>query len=217
MPSQVDNCNAALSHVGSDTVVVSIDPPDGSVESGYCASFYPIARAEALEMHPWTWAKTRAALAQVANDSTTWAYAYALPSQCLTPLRVLQQQIVADYLTWPLTSYQTNDDLVWFTERGSAEFQIEGKVLRTNEPDAVLLYVQDVTTAGAASGMFNAGFGYLLASYLAGPIVKGQAGANASATLRQAGLRLLGQAAAADANKSSERAAHIPEHIAARL
>lgn len=89
MPSVVDLCNTALSHIGAENTVTSIDPPDGSVEAGHCATFWPIARRFALEMVKPTWAKKRVTLAQVTNTSTVWEFAYALPSDCVHPLRVL--------------------------------------------------------------------------------------------------------------------------------
>lgn len=216
MASVSDICNMALSHIGSDTVVTSISPPDGSVEAGHCARFYPIARTEALEAHPWTWSKTRKALATVTNPSEVWTYAYALPSDCLRPLRVLQQTSVFEFVTWPFVEIVTADELQLWTERGSADFEIEDGVLLTHEPDAVLLYTRDVTDTTKFSTDFLVYLSYLLASFLAGPIIKGDAGAQASARWRQAARALKGEAAASDANGSAERAEHTPEFIRRR-
>lgn len=216
MASVAAICNMALSHIGSDATIVSLSPPDGSVEAGHCARFYPIARAEALESHTWTWAKKRAALSQVTNPSTVWTYAYALPSDCLGPVRVLQQNSVANFISWPWTDPVTADELVLWTERGSAEFEVEGQVLLTHEPDAVLLYTQDVTDTTKFSTSFTVMLSYLLASYLAGPIIKGDAGATAALRLRGLAARVKGEAAAADANGSVERADHVPEHLRRR-
>jgi hypothetical protein len=217
MASVSDICNMALSHVGSDTTVTSITPPDGSVEGGYCARFYPIARREALEMSAWTAAKTRAVLSQVDNPSTTWTFAYALPSDCIRPLRILQSVVVTQLFSdvfW--VSPLSLSDINLFTERGSADFEIENGVLFTHEPDAVLLYVRDVTDTTKFSATLVSGISYLLAAYLAGPIIKGQPGANTSGTLRQIAGRVLGEAKVLDANSSSEAAEHIPESIRVR-
>ncbi len=213
MASIVDICNIALSTVGSRAQISSISPPDGSVEAGLCARFYPIARKEALDEHAWTWSKTRALLSPVTNVSNTWTYAYSLPSDCLSPLRVLQETLARDIFSYPFGPFYTADDFQLFTERGSADFEIEGDVLFTHEPDAVLLYTKDITDTTKYSAAFTTYLGYLLAAYLAGPIVKGEAGAKASAAWRKVAAQMKGTAASKDANGSAERAEHIPEHM----
>ena len=225
MASVVDQCNVALSHVGSDAIVASIDPPDGSVEAGHCARFYPIALAELTEYHAWSFAKKRVQLTQVTNNSTVWAYAYQLPSDCVNPLRVLQALTLADngyYPFYPTTQYVTADMLATYTERGSADFDNEGGVIYTHEPDAVLIYTAQNNDVTQQSAGFRTAMGYLLASYLAGPLIKGDAGASASAKFRQVVFGrdghggLAAQAAATDSNSSSERAGHTPLHLQAR-
>lgn len=215
MASVSDICNTALSHIGSDTVVTSITPPDGSVEAGHCARFYPIARREALESHKWTWSKKREALAQVTNQSTVWSYAYALPSDCLSPARVLQQAIVQELL-FSNNRIMTVDDYQLFTERGSADFEVEGEVLYTHEPDAVLLYTRDITDTTKFSTSFVVFLSYLLASFLAGPVIKGREGANTAGSLRQIASRVRAESAMDDANGSSEHAEHIPNFMRCR-
>jgi hypothetical protein len=217
MPSAVDICNMSLSHLGAESVVASIAPPDGSVEAGHCARFYPIARREALEAGAWTWAKTRATLAPVFNPSRTWAYAYALPSDCLSPKRVLQQTTVLDFPAWwTSAAYVSADEVSFWTERGSADFEVENGVLLTHEPDAVLLYTRDVTDTTKFSTQFGVYLSFLLASYLAGPIIKGQAGTGAALNLRKLAAEMKGAAASDDANGSAERADFIPEHLRSR-
>ena len=72
MPSAVDICNTALSHIGDSANVSSIDPPDGSVQASYCKTFYPIALSSLLEMATWGFSTKRVALAAVDNPSSTW-------------------------------------------------------------------------------------------------------------------------------------------------
>ena len=89
MASEVDIVNIALSHLGADAVVTQLKPPDGSVEAGHGARFYPIARRTALAAHSWTFARTHVALAQLVNDLSEWTYRYALPQDCLRARRVI--------------------------------------------------------------------------------------------------------------------------------
>lgn len=218
MSSVVDICNVALSRVGADGQVSAIEPPDGSVEAGYCARFYPIARRQLLEAHAWTFAKKRAALTEVTNTSEVWAYAYARPVRCVKPLRVL----LAD----DVVSFDTVDAPALLArighERDSADFEVEGDVIRTNQPEAVLVYTQDIDDTTKFSPGFEVALGVLLAAHLAGPIIKGMTGARLGAALLQEAIGadgrtgLAGKAAAADANSSAGSASHVPDHIRVR-
>ena len=197
MASVVQLCNMALSHIGSEARVASITPPDGSVEAGYCATFFDMARTEMLEPGTWAFSLKRAALAQVDNESTAWAYAYALPSDCLRALRLPASRLPSTVFTQDTVVIEPHD-------QSSRAFDIEGAVLRTNEPDAVLLYVRDVTDSGQFTPSFTSALSYLLASYLAGPIIKGDTGAKAAAELRKVALSLSTQAATSDATQKLE-------------
>jgi hypothetical protein len=216
MPSVADIWNMALSHVGADANVVSTAPPDSSVEAGYCNRFWPIARKLGLESHPWTWAKTRGTLAAVTNPSTTWAYAYALPSDCVRPLRVLQSQTVTDFIGWPWLPAPTADELQLWSESGSALFQVEDGVLLAHEPDAVLLYTRDITDTTKYSTGFTMFVGYLLASYIGPPIVKGVEGIKLGRGLLEMATLMGKRAAAEDANRSSETSEYVPDAIRRR-
>lgn len=212
MPSAADIANIALSHIGARAQVSSIAPPDGSVEAGYAARFYPIARRELIEAHAFAFATRRALLAEVTNPSSIWAYAYALPAQCIKPVRVLSQQLVSAYLLDD--ARQTIDDVI--SERGSTLFEVEDGVLLTNEPEAMLKYRADVTDTNKFSPLFTSSLGLLLAAYLAGPIIKGTEGAKTAAAWRQQAFALLAKASASDANASQENAAHLAEHLRVR-
>ena len=216
MPSAVDICNLGLAHLGSDAQVASIDPPDGSAEAGHCARFWPIVRAEMLSSGAWSFARTRAMLTPVTNVSTAWAYAYALPSNLLNTLRVLKSFVLLDYGYSPSYGYVSRDEVALFNERGSANFDVEGSVLFTNEPNAVLLYIHDVIDLSRYGSTCVAALGYLMASYLAGPLIKGTEGAQAGSRFRQAAMALMKEAMAQDASNSFEPANDIPASIRAR-
>ncbi len=221
MPSPVDICNIALSHLGARAQVSSITPPDGSVEAGYCARFYPLARREVIEVANWSFVKKRVTLAETTNASDIWMYAYALPSDCIKPLRVLQLRYATEIgLLFPIGTLTSDydwrrlDDL--FTERGSSDFDVESGVIYTNEPEAVLLYKRDVTDATKFTPLMTSSVGMVLAGYLAGPIIKGLDGAKVGAQWRQEGFAQASRAAASDANGSNERSDHVPAHLGAR-
>jgi hypothetical protein len=214
--SDVVICNLALSHIGADAVLSSINPPDGSVEAGFCSRFYPIARQELIEIHPWTFTKTRVALAQVDNPSTVWTYAYAQPSDLILSLRILTTSTLDAYGFFPFGGLLRADEVALFTERGSAEFDNENGMLLTHEEDAVLLYTRDVTDTSKFGAGFTVALSYLLASYLAGPIIKGSTGTQAALQLRKMAMMKIGEAKANDANSSVESNQFVPEHIRRR-
>jgi len=203
MASKVDICNISLSHLGNKAQVVSIDPPDGSVEADYCSRFFTIARDEILEAGDWTFARTRVALSALTNNpSSTWAYAYALPSDCITPRRIM---------TGDATQHE--DD--------SPDFDVEGltdgtMVLLTNQSSATLVYTRTISDPTKFSPGFTTAFTYKLAAYLAGPVLRGDAGSNAAASLHKiAGQKVL-EAMSFDANRAWRGDEYVPSMVAAR-
>lgn len=196
MASVVNICNMALSQIGSDARVSSISPPDGSVEAGHCADFYNLARTEMLEAGNWQFSKRRAALASVTSVSSQWAFAYAVPSASLRILRVLKAGAADD--------------------ADSADFMQEGDVVYTNEENATAVYLVDVTDTTKFTPSFVSALSFLLASYIAGPIIKGSEGMKISDAMRQRALFLSGQSAALSANASAEDSDFTPESKGAR-
>jgi hypothetical protein len=216
MPSPVEICNIALSNLGADNLVSAIDPPDGSVEAGYCATFYPIARTLCLEAAKPAFAKTRATLAAVANQSDEWLYAYAKPSDCIKPLRILQKTQLAALLVRDDQNNLPIFSNLPLEEAGTVHFETEGGVIRTNEPDAVLIYIRDETDTTKWTPMFADAVAALLTGYLAGPIIKGSEGARVGTDWKQQGYRMASAAAASAANHADEPAEHVPNHIRVR-
>lgn len=188
MASEVDICNLALSHFGQDASISSISPPDGSAEAEHARRFYPIARNEMLEAHPWTFATKRVLLAEQVNDRDDWAYRYALPADCLKPRRVLP-------------------DGYTDTENDGVTYEWEGASLYTNEATATLVYTYLQTDTTKFSPLFVIALSYLLASYLSGPIAKDPSGRTQNA-LRAAATAELGKARMSNANASTTRATY---------
>lgn len=181
MANAVDICNLALSHLGSDAVVTSISPPDGSVEAGRCAQFYPLARKVMLSSTNWSFATKRVALAEVANPSNVWLFAYAQPADCLKPINIFK---------------------LGAEEEDTADYEIEDGIILTNESGAVLKYIRDVTDTTKYISPFVSALSWMLASYLAGPTIKGAAGANAATSLLERAMVEARASGANDANRS---------------
>lgn len=186
MASEVTICNLALAHLGDSATVSSLYPPEGSAQAEHCSRFYPVARDTLLEMAAWNFATRRGTLAQVDNPTTTWLYAYAMPAGVVKALAVLPEGASDDA-----------DSVSYVIETDSGG----NKIVLTNEPNAVLRYVALVTDTTRFSSLFTTALTWLLASMLAGPIIKGDTGA-AEAQRCLAQFRLwVAQAEASDANQ----------------
>lgn len=217
MPSEVDAVNTALAHLGSDAQITSISPPDGSTEAGYGKRFMATARRELIEAAEWRFAIKRATLTLLAeNPSDRWAYAYQLPSDCLRPMRVLTDRITGGTIFTAPDSYPATYMLAASDEDGTL-FEVEQNTLFTNQPEAVLVYKIDVPDFNKWTPTGFSAMGYLLAAYLAGPIVRGKAGASAAQNYRKLALDMANRAAVSDANNGNEtRNQDTPQSVQAR-
>lgn len=212
MSSVVDICNLGLSHLGDEAQVVTISPPDGTIQAAHCARYYPIARDVLLETRPWSFAVKRVPLAEVDNPvADDWSYAYALPSTCLRPLSLLYPGVPEQFLSTQDSDAGSHPYLVEAAEDGS-------KVLYTNVTGAYLRYIDRITDTTKFTPLFTVALSRLLAAYLAGPVIKGETGMRVSqAQLKWFELEY-GKAAAADANtgKRSSYREHRPPWLAGR-
>ena len=196
MASSVDICNMALGHLGAKSEVVSINPPDGSVGADYCARYFGHAVSLALEREDWGFARKRVALGQITNPTTVWAYAYALPSDCIKARKILTDS-PANY------------------EQDTEPFIVEGGSIYTNKADAVLLYTWQVDNVARFTPGFVLAVSYELAALLAGPVLRGNEGVNAAIKLRQAAAVAAAHAAAV-ASDELPTDYYVPGALAAR-
>lgn len=165
----VDVCNLALAHIGDKATVTSISPPDGSAQAELCARYYPIARDIMLEAYPWDFALRTRQLVATTTTRTDWEFAYLLPSDMATAIAVLPDEFSDDQ----------SDGLSDPARR--ARYAIEmgphgSRVLLCNVENAWLRYSARVTDSTRWSQQFVVALSWQLASYLAGPIIKGDVG-----------------------------------------
>jgi hypothetical protein len=216
MASNVELGNMALAHLGSDAQITSVTPPDGSKEAGYVKAFLATARRELLESYEWRFAVKRAVLGERAiNPSQRWLWAYVKPSDCLKPRRILSNTLVPDSVFTTAVNYPINTGFE-ANDSAGAHYQLEAEIIYTNEPDATLLYLADVEDLNKVTPMFYSSLGYLLASYLAGPIVRGKAGVAAAQRYRELALSMAAAAMTSDANTGQESAEFEPMSVSAR-
>lgn len=199
--AEVDIANLALAHLGDDASITSLSPPENSPQAEHCARFLPIARDVLLEMHAWGFATRRAAPAVLATTSNAWAHQYRLPANCLKVLGILPEGYISDDQQHVRFDVESDDD---------------GPVLLTNTPNATLRYIARETNVTRYSPLFTEALAWLLASYVAGPLIKGDVGATAAVTAWQTFLTWFARATGSDANQSRKRLEHRAPWVMAR-
>lgn len=206
MSSVIDVCNLALARLGDRATVASIDPPEGSSQADHCARFYPLARDIALEARPWSFNTVRS------NDNPLyvdpqpgWGFAYAKPNDCLKVLSIVPTYAAAEWWMADAAAYTIETDLVSGTE-----------LILTNMPFATIVYQRRIDDTDFFPPQFVSALAWLLASYLAGPVVKGDAGRKTGKAAYQAYTLELSQAATINANQSQRRQQYVPESMRAR-
>jgi hypothetical protein len=199
MTSLVGIGNLALAHLGDDATVASIDPPEGSAQAEHIALFLPIARDVLLEMHDWRFARFRENLALTEVAYSSWEFGYGLPSDCIVPRRVLAEGYANE-------------------ERDAADFVVENDTLLTNVENPVLVYTKRVVDPAKWTPLFVSSLSWLLASYIAGPLLKGDTGQAAGIKCYQVFLTEYAKAtvSSARAEKRVQRADSDVSWIAAR-
>ena len=201
MSSVVDLCNLALSRLGDSATVASIDPPEGSAQAEHCSRVYPIARDSLLEMHDWKFATRRAVLSELTVDSFNWTYAYAEPNGALRIISVLDATQSAEDESYPFAAESGED--------GAA-------LIYTNLQDATVRYVARVTDTTKFSPLFADALAWLLASHIAGPLIKGTAGQAAAKACYTNFNLVFSYAKVSDANQRKSEPTHTPGWIAGR-
>lgn len=186
MASAVDIINLALSRLGDSATVTSINPPEGSAQAEQAKRFYPIARDTLLELHAWNFATKRIALAETSDTSPdTWQYTYALPSAYIRALAVYSAQTNSEADSQP------------FIIEANSEDQL---ILFTNVENATIKYIAQITDTTKFTPLFVNALSFMLASFLAGPLIKGDAGMKVSDAMYNKALQAFNVAAGKDAS-----------------
>lgn len=200
MASKVDIGNLALSHLG-DTANVS-DFEEQSANADHLKMWYPIALNSALEAHAWKFAQRRVQLAEVAvlPEIGAWGYCYQAPGDMVRAHAVLLPQAM-DIDSRPFATESDEDGNI---------------IVLTDISPAILRYTRLVEDTTKFSPLFVDTLTWLLASYLAGPVVKGDAGIAAGERAYQAYLGQLARASASDANQQQRPDTYTPQGIQSR-
>lgn len=186
MASDVDICNLALGMLGDVASVASINPPEGSPQAEHCARFYPIARDTLLERHAWGFATQQVQLALLGDGAPQWLYRYGRPSLALRVFNVLPPATGTVLGADPGADFATGVD-------GTG-----ASVIYTNVEDALAVYAFSVSDAAVFPPLFALALAAHLAAMLAGPLIKGDAGAAEAKRQAAVAQAYLAQAILAD-------------------
>lgn len=87
MLSKVAICNMALSHFAQSRQIMSLD--EATAEARQLNLFYDQTRREVLASYAWRFARAVVAVAPVAAEHPLWRYVFAMPSDCVRVLGVI--------------------------------------------------------------------------------------------------------------------------------
>lgn len=162
MATEVDICNAALSLLGNAGDVTSINPAEGGRFAERCAREYPISRNLVLESYDWSFATRRAALALTKRDCNGWLYEYAKPANAVKIIAVLPDQD---------KYYEHPQSFILETDADTDQERI-----LTDQENAYCRYTFYCTNTNRFTEKFSQCVTLMLASRLAGNIIKGTSG-----------------------------------------
>lgn len=217
--SDVDICNMALGLIGDTALITNISPPDTSTQAQLCSKFYPIALRSTLEMHNWAFATRRSELTLVDLehieehathvhewgthcDCAEWEYFYELPRHFLKAIAVLPHDGTDDYT-------QAQDFSVQLDNLGVPR-------IYTDCEDAILLYTEYVVEPHRFPPLFQAAVAWHLASLLAGPIIRGDAGSAEAKRCQQMMQMYLAKAKQSDSVNRSVKPIQVASWMANR-
>lgn len=169
-PSQIGICNQALGRIRAGTLTTI---SDNSLAAEKCRLFYPQVIANMLEgPHDWSFANQRIQLAQAGTDDRPyeWLYAYLLPANCGSPIRVLPDLASAGIaIPQPLPGEPYSE--TWAVLNGyQVPYEIEAGILYTNAESAWLDYTINDIDGVPVSNLVATAVSIELAALLAVPL-----------------------------------------------
>ena len=161
-----------------------------------------------LEQHQWDFAVKRTSLALLSETPPSpWQYAYAAPGDALNLIAILDPAATEDYSAGLIQygSYQGPPGAmvsIYTPQPYTSEVDSTGtQVIYTNQQNAVLRYSALVADTTQFSPLFITALGYLLASMLAGPVIKGAEGRAEAKAQYQLFKAAMAEATESDSNQ----------------
>lgn len=159
-----------------------------------------------LEMHQWTFTTRRTQPALIEFPHSQWQYAYAAPNEMLDVIAVLSPDSTDDFSNPVVIENQILGSTAmgmgtYVPQPYSLESLDDGTiVILTNQEEALLRYTVRVTDPTKYPALFVDALAWLLASHLAGPLMKGDTGAKFAQQAYRSFQLAFSRATAGDAN-----------------
>lgn len=151
MASVVQICNMALTRIGQNQFIDSIDEQSKAAE--LCALHYELCRDEVLQAFPWPFAEARVFLADIGSPAQTWQFRYRYPVDCLE----------ARYISVPGIEKPRAEQRIPFKVVNAAG----GRAILSNQEQAELVYTVRVEDTTYFPPMFVSALAWRLAAELA--------------------------------------------------
>lgn len=170
-------------------------------------------------MHPWNFCTRRINGAEADPLATGWQYAYALPSNALNVFAVIPPGAQDDYTsplpsgTVTLSDGSLQSPTPWQslvqTQPYAMETDDDGNIIIvTNQAQAVLRYTLRVTDTTKFTPLFTMSLSWLLASMVAGPLIKGDVGRQESQRCLQQFVLWFNKATGSDGSQRNVKPQH---------
>jgi hypothetical protein len=150
MATRTEIVNLALARIGQ-APVSSLD--EESSVAAAASLVYDTCRRAVLQAYPWSFATRTSRLLRRNTIPVGYAYAFALPPDCLQPVRL-----------------QGGSRSGRDTGGQGLSFTVRGRDLLADTPEAVLEYIADVEDAGQYDARFTEALVVRLAAELAMPV-----------------------------------------------
>jgi hypothetical protein len=197
--SEVSICNVALGRLAISNEIASLT--EQSNEAVQCRRFYETTRDRVLTEAPWNFASRRSSLANVGTPPDGWGYRYRYPNDCLQARKIIN----------PASRSPAADQRIPFAVMEDQDNA--GKVIVTDEANAVLEYTLRVTDTTLFSPGFDSALAWALAAEIGGPL---KADVKWIQLAEQRYAMALMQAWANSANEGQEDTAQDSEFVRAR-
>lgn len=213
MPSLIESCNIALSHIRARSINALTE---SSIEAQQCKLHIDSVRDLVLRDTDWPMARKTIALALLNESPLRWAYAYQYPSDA-----VAVRAVTGDWAfkSTDLATRLRHDNFTPQPEPGvpfDIEFLGDGRAIVTDLPEAYGIYTKRITDLSQWDVLMRTALEWLLASRIAIPVVGGDYGRK----VREDALSMyqvsLSAAIAAAKNEQKRPARPEPSIIAAR-
>lgn len=223
MTTEVQIANLALSHIGHKATVAAIDGSEQSREAELCAQFYDLARDTVLERHTWNFTMRRIVATEVDEDIEGWEYVYAKPADTLRIIAVLPEGFDDDYAdVFSMVPNAYDEPMPAQAGRYvPSPFVMETlddgtEVILTDVENARIRYQVRVTDTAKFTAAFTMAVSRMLASFIAGPLIKGDAGIAESKAQRQVAEAEIMEARVHDARQRNVKPRHTVPWLAVR-